>query len=215
MRTNIALTNLFTGFTMRRSTRGIIAMNIALSISYNASSGLTCALLLGCSDIQEAFVSEQIKAYSALASHPLLLPILLTTYQLRLLRRETKRLWRRLLKVETESKQTGAPVINSRFHPKKRIDYDSITKDVLGVIQLTVSWESYTQALLLGIESIQESISYIDAKTSYPAAGILAERLIFLFHESKIMLWDFQLIDKRGQAQMIAVSLSSQLLNRS
>jgi hypothetical protein len=189
-------------------------MNTSLSISHDPGSGLTCALLLGCSDVQQASIREQIKTYSLLASHPLLLPILLTGYQRGLLAIETTRLWNELVDVETESGQTGAPVINGPLSPRKRTDYKSVTIRILGVIQLGVAWESYVRALLLGIESIQESICYINSVTLDPrkkvvetATVALTERLTFLSHKSNVMLWDIQFINNRAQAQMTAVSL--------
>ena len=206
-------TNELKGFTMRRSTRGILAMNIALSISYDPNSGLSSALLLGCSDTQQSFVREQLKTNYALADHPLILPILFTTYQRRLLNKERKRLWVSLLEVETQSGRTGAPAIGSRVPQDQLRDYESITNGVLGIIQLTAAWESYTKALLLGIESIQESITYNSAKAPVSrkakveaAAVVLSEWLTFVSHKSNVMLWDIQFIHKRAQAQMTAVS---------
>lgn len=197
-------------------------MNISLSISHDTSSGLTCALLYGCSDVQQAFIQEQVKACAPLASHPLLLPALLTGYQRGLLGKETKRLWNQLVDVETESGQTGAPVVDGmcRRWPdppsKSRIDYKSVTIGILGVIQLGVTWESYIRALLLGIETIQDSISHISTvtpamrkKAVETTAATLTERLTFLSHKSNVMLWDIQFINNRAQAQMTAVSFSS------
>jgi hypothetical protein len=142
-------------------------MNIAVSISHEPVSGLTCALLLGCSPLQAEFIHRQVREYAVLASHPLLLPTLFTGYQRRLLNFETSELWRKLLEVESKSGQTGAPAINSHLYVSQGVDYNTITIGVLEIIQLTSAWESYTQALLLGIESIQESIGYINAVTPH------------------------------------------------
>ena len=86
---------------MRRSTRGIIAINIAISLSYDPSIGLTCGLLHGYSTAQQTFVGEQIKTFALLVSHPLLLPVLFSTNLRQLLRIERDRLWERLLQMET------------------------------------------------------------------------------------------------------------------
>jgi len=173
---------------------------------------MTYGLLLGCSDIQQAFIREQIKTLAALASHPLLLPVLFSAHQQQLLNRERKKLWVSLLKVETESGQTGAPVINSNIFQKKSNDYGRITKHVLGVIQIGSAWESYSKALILGVDSIQENIIYLNDLTTEPrkaavkaAATILTEWLTSVRHKSDVMLWDFEFIVKRGQAQMNAV----------
>jgi hypothetical protein len=187
-------------------------MNISLSLSYNPSTCMTNGLLLGCSDIQQAFVHEQIKTLATLASHPLLLPVLFSAHQLQLLNRERKQLWVSLLKVETESGQTGAPVINSNIFPKKSKNYGRITKHVLGVVQIASAWESYSKALILGIDSIQDNLIYLNDLTTGPrkatvkaVATVLTEWLTSVRHKSNVMLWDFEFIDKRAQAQMTAV----------
>lgn len=197
---------------MRRSTRGILAMNIALSISHDPGNGMTCGLLLGCSDIQQAFIHEQIKTHAMLASHPLLLPILFTAHQQQPLNRERKRLWVSLLKVETASGQTRAPAIGSHLFPEESQDYGKITKSVLGIIQIASAWESYSKALLLGIESIQESLKHINNNTPdtrkdilEASTAIFIEWLTSVSHKSKVMLWDLEFINKRAQAQMTAV----------
>jgi hypothetical protein len=93
-------------------------MNIALPMSHDPSNGMTCGLLLGCSDIQQAFIHEQIKTHAMLASHPLLLPILFTAHLQQLLNKERKKLWKSLPQVETASGQTGAPIIDRHLYPK-------------------------------------------------------------------------------------------------
>jgi hypothetical protein len=45
---------------MRKPTKGIIGMNIALPISYNASTRFTYALLIGLSNAQQNFTYEQV-----------------------------------------------------------------------------------------------------------------------------------------------------------
>ena len=125
-------------------------MNISLSLSYDPSTGMTYGLLLGCSDIQQAFINEQIKTLATLAIHPLLLPVLFSAHQQQLLNRERKELWVSLLKVETESGQTGTPVINSHTFQMMSQDYGRVTERVLGVIQIASAWESYSKALIMG-----------------------------------------------------------------
>jgi hypothetical protein len=197
---------------MRRSTRGIAGMNMALAVSHDPSSGLTHAILRGCSVAQQNFIQEQLKKWSVLASHPLLLPVLLAGYIRQLLRYQVVLLWIDLLDAETESGQTGAPAMDAL--PRGYRDYGSITNLVLGVVQKGTSWESYTNALILCIKSIQESISYINTVTPGPRkeitetqSAILTERLEFVSHKSNVMLWDIRYFLRRAEAQMTAVSL--------
>ena len=149
---------------MRRSTRGILAMNMALSISHDPNAGLTCGVVLTWSDEQTAFITEELKGYCGLTGYPLLLPILFTDYQQGLLHQESERIWDRLLKVETASGQTGAPAIFADHYPlSASSDFDRMIQGALQVVQLAASWVAYTEILLSTTESIQESIRHIKA----------------------------------------------------
>lgn len=201
---------------MRRLTRGIVAMNIALSISHNHKTGLTFAILNGYSELQQAFIREQIKSMAPLARHPLFVPIIFMAHMQRLLNLERKRLWTELIYAETASGQTGAPIVNHRLYSEQIQDFGIITKDVLGVMQCASAWISHSEALLLAIEAIQESVDYMSSAASEsrvgPPIGIsnkLKESLKIIRHKSKVMLWDFQYFDKRAQAQMTAVYIFS------
>jgi hypothetical protein len=73
---------------------------------------------------------------------------------------------------------------------------------VLGIIQLASSWESYSKALLLGIESIQESLTHVNNNTPDPrrdtieaSAATFTEWLTSVSHRSNVMLWDLQYIN--------------------
>ncbi|KAF2183104.1 hypothetical protein K469DRAFT_751698 [Zopfia rhizophila CBS 207.26] len=200
------------GFTMRKSTRGILNLDVSLSMSYNPNNGLTCGLLDGCSQSQQEFIKTQIIAHSALACHPLLLPILLTAYQRQLINTEEAKLWSLLVDVETRSGQTGAPLANPYYKSKKGKNFSIITKDALGVIQRATYSESHIKALLLGLEAVQDSILHIKTENSKSrkadmekAGHILKERLEFISHKTKVMLGNIQFIEKRGQAQLTAV----------
>jgi hypothetical protein len=188
-------------------------MNIYLSISHNTATGVTCAILLGCSSAQQAFVCEQMEEFATLAAHPLLLPVLFSGHQQFLLHQETKSLWEVLVNVEEESGQTGAPVVRSDLSSKRHRGYGDITNAVLGIVQLASSWESHTKGLVLGIESIRKSLDEINKKTTEPRKSkmeeisrILNESLTFASHNSSVMLWDLEFINKRATAQMAAVS---------
>ncbi|KAH0541680.1 hypothetical protein FGG08_003843 [Glutinoglossum americanum] len=109
----------------------------------------------------------------------------------------------------------GSPAIGIHFCPGEDTDYDTITNDALGLIQLTSSSEAYTQTLLLDIESIKENIAHINTltphqreKTMNKFGVVLTERLAFISHESKVLLWDIRYFNKRGQAQMAATFLT-------
>ncbi|KAG2415024.1 hypothetical protein HFD88_006214 [Aspergillus terreus] len=219
------------GYTMRQSTRGILAMDIALSISFDPRTNLTCALLLGCTAAQKVFIREQLEAFAGLACHPLLLPVLLAGHQYTVLNTQARNLWNQLLDVETRSSQTNAPRI--RFGPgdtsgaagnfqsddksmketPKKQNYNDITIDILQVIQFSTTWESYTNALLLGIECMKKALGELESDNNQIASERTVKEITchlrnwldFVEHKSKVMLWDIQFIEKRAQAQMDAI----------
>ena len=92
---------------MRRSSGGLFGINMALSISHNPCTGITCALLLGYSDAQVAFILYRLRALASLASHPLLLPALISANIRTLLGTYADRIVAKLLKIEMKSGQTG------------------------------------------------------------------------------------------------------------
>ena len=191
-------------------------MNMVLSMSHDPNTGLTCGVVLTWSDEQTAFISEELKRYDAMAGYPLLLPILFTAYQRRLLHQEGQRIWKKLLEVETASGQTGVPVIfDDPYALSASSSFDEMTKGVLQVVQLAAGWVNYTEVLLSAIEAIQESIRHINTTTPHArldyveaAESVMVEYLGFISHRCKVMLLELQYIYKRGQAQMTAVSIA-------
>jgi hypothetical protein len=198
---------------MRRTSRGVLAIDLALSLSYCPSTGLTYALLLGHSDLQAAFIQQQIKELAQLASHPALLPTLVCTYLRTLLQRLADQAFNNLLNVEAESGQSVFSVY-SEFGPRpleNRSDADN-SKYALGVIQLVTAWENYTKGLLFDIESVQNFIGYINSiapsaqRAPVEMQGlVLNERLRFLAQKGNSVLWRVQFIKERAQAQLTAV----------
>ena len=205
---------------MRRSTQGILAMNMVLSISHDPNTGLTCGVVLTWSDEQTTFVTEELKSYCGLAGYPLLLPILFTDYQRGLLREEGERIWERLLEVETASGQTGVSVMfadNNTLSASS--DFDGMIKGALEVVQLAGAWVAYTEILISATETIQESIRQINATTPHgrldyveEAELVMVEYLGHISHRCHAMLLQLQYIYNRGQAQMTAVSATSATL---
>ena len=189
-------------------------MDMAMSISHDPDSNLTCGLLLTRSDEQTAFVTKELERYKAIATYPLLLPLLFSDYQRQLLNEEGERLWFELLKMETQTGQTGVPVMFMDVDLQRtNNDFDEMIKGVLHIVQLAAGWITYTESLLLVIEAIQVSLEYIHNTTPHSrqdhieaTESVLVEYLGFVHQRCKIMLSELQYIYKRGQAQMTAVS---------
>ncbi|KAL3445797.1 hypothetical protein BJX65DRAFT_309500 [Aspergillus insuetus] len=188
---------------MRRSTRGVSAMDIALSITYDHKSAVTYALLLGCTESQQGFLHKQMTSLPMLARHPLLLPVLFAEYQHTFLND------RNLGAADTGVFQP----MPSRSTAKTARKTD-ITNEVLGIIQIAAYRETYCETLAVMIDCIQISIDALNkhqarsapAHESIREAGqILSASVQFTKRKSQVLLSDFRFIEKRAQAQMTAV----------
>ncbi|KAF2650926.1 hypothetical protein K491DRAFT_696890 [Lophiostoma macrostomum CBS 122681] len=218
------------GFTMRLCSRGIVEIDVCASISYRPSAGTVRCFLQGCNSEQQRRVRDSLRQWAALTDHPLLLPTILVEMKVDRINDEEIALWNLLVRVEGQSKQTGAPAVNGPApyseHLKNtdeleeeqlqqgRVDseFQEVTLGVVGVIQRTTSLGSHAKALLLTIEGIQKSIRFVSNVPSTLEADhikkvgeMLSEKLELLEHRTKVMIGDIEFIEKRAQAQQSAV----------
>jgi hypothetical protein len=215
---------------MRLSSRGIIEIDVCVSISYRPGTGTVRGFLQGCTSQQQAMIKGRLQQWSALSNHPLLLPTILVEMKVDRIDEEQTKLWNLLVRVEGQSKQTGAPEVNRpimNFEDLKindelevekaqqmRVDseFRQVTLGVIGVIQRTTSVGSHAKALLLSIGEIQKSMQVVSdmASTSKTAhlkkiGEMLSEKLVLLEHRTQVMTGDIEFIEKRAQAQQSAV----------
>lgn len=174
---------------MRRHNRALRGMDLALSLSYDITTGIICGVLLGCDMDQQTFIRQQLQSLRDMTRHPLLLPVLLAGQQQVLLHEETEVLWHDLLRVEAASGQTGVVVVSGDEHTpgglgrqkvrvaakrertNNQITTKQITNKVLGVVQLASSWESHIKALAQDIKALCESLKEVkNVVTSNPDA---------------------------------------------
>ncbi|MCJ1333952.1 hypothetical protein MMC10_010659 [Thelotrema lepadinum] len=198
---------------MRRTSRGILAIDIALSLSHCIETRSTYALLLGRSNLQAAFIRQQVEELAKIAHHPAFLPTLVCSYHRTLLQKLSDSLNNDLFNVETDSGQTWTPIYNPRgFRRPGDCDDANITKRALGVIQLATAWEAYAKAVLCNIETIRDFMRYATSlvpehRRSYVQLEdeIFHERLRFLEGKDKTVLWRFEYLKERAQAQQSAI----------
>jgi hypothetical protein len=199
---------------MRAPNRGLLAQDMALSLSYFPSTGVTCALLLGHSERQMAFIREQIICFGPIANHPALIPTLICTYRRFLLRKLVDEQYSDLYMVEDESQQSLLWYKNARGSiPRARFDPEETSKKALLIIQLITSWERYTKSLIFEIKSIQQFIDKLENSKDYgivrTPSKMLRERLDFLSHKATIMLNTTQSIKERALALLSAVGIAT------
>lgn len=200
-----------TGITMRRTSKGILAIDLALSLSHNHKTGITHALLLGRSELQAAYIKQQILDMAGIAHHPAFLPTLVCANHRSLLQRLSDQINGELFGVEAASGQTM--VGYDGVDPMEERNGSDITNGVLGVIQLATAWEMYAKALLYDVECIQEFVTHVNSvtpvhrKLTVKAEGeILDERLRFLGNKGHLIVWRMQYVIQRAQAQQNAVN---------
>jgi len=207
---------------MRRTSRGILAINIALALSYCPRSRITNAILFGLSPSQAAFVLHQVKELAEVAHHPAFLPTLVCGYHRSLLRRLYDQANADLFDVEVKGGQSGAPPPPGDWYPTQKLsNHKDVNVKALGVIQVSTAWEGYTKAMLADAANIQQFIAQVDSLFSARGVGgllmesrILFERLQFLARKGEIMLWRLQYITKRAQAHQAAVRTDRTLNSR-
>lgn len=90
-------------------------------------------------------------------------------------------------------------------------DINEITKQVIGVIQLSTAAEQHAKTLLTVLEAVQKSIQIIGETSGQRdivqrVGEMLTERLEFIEQKTKMLIFDLQCFEKRAQAQLTAVS---------
>jgi hypothetical protein len=167
---------------------------------------------------------------SVLAGHPLLLRTVLAEMKLDIIELDESRLWNNLVAVEMWSKQTNAPAVGARWGSMASNSLadnnsdgnnindglQSITIEVLGVLQVITYTESHAKALLLSIEEMQRSIDAVNdlAKSTadeYIAktGAIPSENLDLLAHKTRVLINNIHFVEKGAQAQQSAVRTSA------
>ena len=178
--------------------RCVLWLDVSLSLSYHPSTGYTGALLHGCTHRQRSALRRQLCACSSLGSHPLLIPVLLISMKQQIIGDQAQGLWRDLMTVETESGLTGAPVIGARSFQASSLtdqDIESVTRRALGIVQIAAAAGAHAKALLVLIQSIQESLKEVDRATIptnkehiQKAGRILLERLKSLAQTTQVKI---------------------------
>lgn len=141
------------------------------------------ALLHGCTRSQQAAIKAQIEAHPVSSTeHPLFLPVALLAMKRKIIGEESEKLWHSLVDAEMRTGQTGAPVIGRRMQSGWQCDINQITKQVIGVIQLSTTAEQHARTLLTILESVRKNLQDIDALGEKKdllnrVGGMLAERL--------------------------------------
>ena len=128
---------------------------------------------------------------------------------------ECSKMWYRLVKIETQSGLTGAPLIGTNPYAGKPLNEDNIhtvTIGALGIVQAATAGQRHAKSLLPMINAIESSIVSINTlatsstKSTIEMVGsILLEKLSLVKHQTHNLLADIEATQKRGEVQITAV----------
>jgi len=186
-------------------------MDMALSMSYCPSTGITNALLLGRSAQQLLFIRHQIKQLLSLIVHPALLPTLIYSDLKSLLQTLVDRQFNEMYRVERKSGRTYVGYNDDddeNWTSGANSGDDEISLQALGIIQLVTAWEAYINCLKVEVELVKKFVRRIDTKNSTCLTvhgEIIVERLDFIAHEVNTMQFTAKYVTERAKAQVSAV----------
>lgn len=196
--------------------------DLAMSASANLETGMTYALFHGCDEQDVKVLTDWLKITARSDVHPMLLPALFAELQLRRHKRLTRDKWSKLVMLYAHTGQyrnsASGPPPGSVYGDE--IDYDNITRELLGVHQATgflekslLSFQRQLEQMLAQLAVIELTIpqarkDFIIAETSR-----IGERLKEILDDYAELLTECKMT-KDGVSLLIgAVRWSSCLLN--
>lgn len=151
---------------MRLASRRVLESDMTASIAYQSAAGTVNAFLHGCTSDQQEEVGRQLKAFSPLARHPLLPPVILAAMRLGAIKALREYIWRFLLHVETRSGQTGAPTLDALrrwgMKNKDEEDWGKLAVDALKVMQLAAGTEDHANGLQLVLTEMRSMLDDLE-----------------------------------------------------
>lgn len=202
---------------MRRASQGGLNMDLGLGLSFDVERNLTYGMLLGCTDLQAAFIITQLKELALLACHPLLLPTMILGYERSFLGEQLMRTRRQMLSVEATSGQTEWPVVGyagyldqSTLVPHN-VNTKELSRKALGVVQSATVYQRLMEDSLVLAKSLVESSEILrqfihrDA-CAFTTIHAIDERLRFVWNKTEFMLSALRSYKERAHAQTSAVS---------
>ncbi|KAK0641947.1 hypothetical protein B0T16DRAFT_449256 [Cercophora newfieldiana] len=205
------------GFTMRRSNGGVFGLDIAISISYCLATGCTTALVITYTPEHLEYLTHQLECFSSLAGNPLLLPTLISDHTATILESYLSERWSEYLKAEIASGQSGSDPFGPDDHyglskPMEFHSFDDLTKTILRINQLVISYEHYLQQSFLAMGVIRESAEFLKEhalpdrkKAILETSAVLEERVAYLKYKGDVTWWEMQALKQRMQAQTSAI----------
>ncbi|KAI0128221.1 hypothetical protein F4776DRAFT_629640 [Hypoxylon sp. NC0597] len=154
--------NLLYGLVMSSFSSLLIGIKIGVSMSYDPSTGITNAILLG-SGLKDGFawLHQDLEHLSALADNPFLIPTLICQRLTEAIYTSVDNNFDRLHQVEIGSGQTGIMMFgeNGMPIPPGNCEDPNLSIVVLGIAQKALAIEGYIRGHMITISSIKKELS--------------------------------------------------------
>uniref|UniRef100_A0A0B7KQJ7 Uncharacterized protein n=1 Tax=Bionectria ochroleuca TaxID=29856 RepID=A0A0B7KQJ7_BIOOC len=206
------------GMTLRSINRGILAIDFALSLSYNTITGDINALLLGISPEQSNHIRQVIEELTEYALHPAFLPTVLLSCARCLLQRLIAQEHSSMYKFEAGVMGTDVIIINERgIIRDKELNSKELPGLARGILQRVVAWECHTKSLLLQLDAVKSFVTSLERRVKSDAVhecnDVILERLSFLYQEGQQMLLVALLVKDRANMQLAGCTGPTKLRN--
>ncbi|KAI1142076.1 hypothetical protein F5Y05DRAFT_369638 [Hypoxylon sp. FL0543] len=149
------------GLTMSSFSSLLIGVKIGVSMSYDPSTGIINAILLG-SGLQDGFdwLHEDLEHLSAVADNPFLLPTLICQRLAEAIYTATDSMFDELHQVEIGSGQSGIKMFgeNGMPIPRGNCEDPNLSMAVLGISQKALAVEGYVRGHMLTATSIEREL---------------------------------------------------------
>jgi hypothetical protein len=199
------------GLTLRRVSRGILAADFALSMSYCTETGEINALLMGTSLEQAEYIRETLSDLKEYAIHPALLPTILYSCTRSLLGELIHQEQEKMFQFEAMAGRTDVHIIiGGRIMKPEKVGHRDILKSARSILQLVMAWEYLSKSLLLEIDVLNRFVDSLAAATNdnriKVCSEIIIERLRFVSLKGNEVLFVAQKVKDRVQMQLEAFS---------
>lgn len=189
----------------------LVGIKASATISHCQKTNTTNAVLFCSSHEGIAYIRDAVTGIAQVATHPAFIPTLLSIFHLDLLDHKVHISWGRLFDVETASGQSGISLVtNAGCRPTGDCDDPDLSKKVIGVVQLAIAFESYSQSNIEIIDSINKFVASYNPEPGtiqVEHKQILEEYLGLVFQKGSMVLYGVRHLRARADVQVSTVRI--------
>ena len=190
----------------------LVGMKFSATISHCRTSNITNAVLLCHRSDQAAHIRDAVVGIAQVATHPAVIPTLLSVFHLDLLNHKVVTTWGRLFDIEAASGQSEIPftrlVTDTGFIPVGNCDDPNLSKKAIGATQFAIAWETYAQSDMELIASINEFVALYHPErgtVQFQQTQVLKEYLALVSQKGSMLLHTTRHLRARAEVQVSTV----------